>query len=74
MCTFYMPLNKADKFYVGKQTAEEYAQQFIEGVGFLERMGVNIKLGKVAGVDWDKVWKGVKKMTGITGGKGKDEL
>lgn len=74
MCTFYMPLDKVDKFYVNKQTAKEYAQQFVKDVGFLEWMGVNVKLGKVAGVDWDKVWKGVKKMIGIAGAKGKDEL
>lgn len=75
MCTFYMPLAKRDNFFVGKYTAEEYAKQF-DNNGFLERMGMDIKLGKVGGVDWDKVWRGLKKSVGLSGTatKGKDEL
>jgi hypothetical protein len=74
MCTFYMPLSKQDKFFVGKQTAEEYLQSFAADAGFLERMGVEIDLSKLSGVHWKKVWKGIKKTVGLGQGKGKDEL
>lgn len=71
MCTFYMPLSNEHKFYLGKQTAEEYAMQYATDTGFWENMGVNVSLGKVGGVDWSKVWRGVKKSVGFSG---KDEL
>jgi hypothetical protein len=74
MCTFYMPLSKQDKFFVGKQTAEEYSQSFATDAGFLERLGVEINLGKMGGVDWEKVWRGIQKTVGLGNGKGKDEL
>lgn len=66
-----MPLSKADKFFVGRQTTEEYAQQFAADMGYLERMGVNISLGNVGGINWGKLWRGVQKSAGLNG---KEEL
>ena len=75
MCTFYMPLTKQDKFYVGEMNTEEYANSFDKNAGFLYNMGVEINLGKVRGVDLGNVWRGAKKAMGLNvSSKKKDEL
>lgn len=39
MCTYYVPLAKRDKFFMGKPTTEEYAKEFANA-GALERFGI----------------------------------
>lgn len=46
MCTYYMPLTKRDKFFLGKKTTEEYANEF-NNMAVLERMGINLDLRKL---------------------------
>ena len=75
MCTFYMPLSQEKKFYLGKQTTEEYAQEFSND-GFLKKIGVDIDFDKfTGGIDFRKVLRGLKKTIGFDiMNKGKDEL
>eukprot|EP00970_Alexandrium_tamarense_P001347 scaffold139_cov199-Alexandrium_tamarense.AAC.27 len=78
MCTFYMPLTKRNKFFLGKQTAEEYAQTF-HSVGFFEKMGIdftefsNVKVG---GINFSNVLTGAKRALGMGAANtaGKSEL
>ncbi|KAL3803490.1 hypothetical protein HJC23_014038 [Cyclotella cryptica] len=78
MCTFYMPLSKVDKFYVGKPTAAEYAKRFDKDMGFLEKIGIDtaaFSTRKIPGVDLSNVWRGSKKALGLKDfSKGKEEL
>jgi len=78
MCTFYMPLTKQDKFYMGKPSTAEYLERF-ESYNWHERFGINFD--KVAGltifgISPAKVARGLGRMISF-GGKGKgagDEL
>ncbi|KAL7550849.1 hypothetical protein ACHAWF_014046 [Thalassiosira exigua] len=71
MCTYYMPLSKRDKFYMGKETTEEYAKQF-EGASMWEFMGVSIGGGgewSIGGFNLGNVFRGAKRALGMGGNK-----
>ncbi|KAL7536045.1 hypothetical protein ACHAXR_006883 [Thalassiosira sp. AJA248-18] len=78
MCTYYMPLTKRDKFFMGKTTTEEYAKDF-DNVSMLERMGIVFDDGlSIGGINFGNVFRGVKKALGMGGSttseKKSDEL
>jgi len=75
MCTYYMPLSKRDKFYMGKTTTEEYAKDF-ENVGMLGRMGIEFggdgSGPTIGGINLDNVFRGMKKALGLGGSSTKN--
>lgn len=78
MCTYYMPLGKEGKFYMGKHTTDEYAKRF-ENATFFEMLGINFDAAgniRLGGVNFGKVLKGMKKTLGLGGGRSasSDEL
>eukprot|EP00578_Thalassiosira_sp_NH16_P031844 CAMPEP_0181079684 /NCGR_PEP_ID=MMETSP1071-20121207/2161_1 /TAXON_ID=35127 /ORGANISM="Thalassiosira sp., Strain NH16" /LENGTH=309 /DNA_ID=CAMNT_0023161103 /DNA_START=103 /DNA_END=1032 /DNA_ORIENTATION=+ len=68
MCTYYMPLTKRDKFYMGKTKTEEYAKNF-EHAGMMKRMGVVFdgEALTIGGINMGNVLRGVKRALGLGG-------
>mmetsp|Transcript_39845 Transcript_39845/g.83761 ORF Transcript_39845/g.83761 Transcript_39845/m.83761 type:complete len:306 (-) Transcript_39845:94-1011(-) len=68
MCTYYMPLSKRDKFYMGKPTTEEYAKQF-ENAGTMEFFGIEFDDHGVSffGINVGNVFRGIKRAVGLGG-------
>ncbi len=65
MMSKMQPLRKWEQFFLGNPTAEEYAASFSES-GANGRAGMNWK--NVGGINFRKVWKGLKKAVGINVG------
>ncbi|KAL9189395.1 hypothetical protein ACHAXT_009070 [Thalassiosira profunda] len=70
MCTYYMPLSKHDKFYMGHPTTAKYAEQFA-GAGTLERWGIVFDGGgfSLGGVNFGNVVRGLKRAVGLGGSR-----
>jgi len=64
MCTYYMPLGKEGKFYMGKHPTHDYAKRF-ESATLWEKLGVNFDAAgniRLGGVNFRKVFKGIRKV------------
>lgn len=57
MCTYYMPLSKRDKFYMGKTTMEIHAKKFENNGSMMHNMGLDVTFGNG--------WRGIQKALGI---------
>jgi len=82
MCTYYMPLAKRDKFYMGKQTTEVFAANF-DNATWLNMIGIEFDKDDalvIGGWHVRNVFRGIKKAVGLGGGRsgksadGGDEL
>lgn len=62
------PLRKTEQFFLGNPTSEEYVASLLESLNS-NRVGVN--WNNALGINFNKVWKGLKRAVGISGGVGK---
>lgn len=82
MCMYYVPLSKKEAFYVGNELTEEYGAQFVDQSAVEKFFGfsydnLSFKLPSIGfgGTKFSNVFKGLKKLLGITGKtSGKEEL
>lgn len=79
MCTYYMPLAKRDKFFMGKPITEEYAKEF-NNSSWLQQWGIDFGSMDggltIGGINLRNVFKGIMKAVGLGGSSAKtsDEL
>lgn len=72
MCTYYMPLTKRDKFYMGKPITEEYAKEFVN-LSQMQRMGFDFNLPGIS-IRFGNIGRGIKKALGMGGGSSKKSV
>eukprot|EP00579_Thalassiosira_antarctica_P008677 CAMPEP_0201889628 /NCGR_PEP_ID=MMETSP0902-20130614/30446_1 /ASSEMBLY_ACC=CAM_ASM_000551 /TAXON_ID=420261 /ORGANISM="Thalassiosira antarctica, Strain CCMP982" /LENGTH=296 /DNA_ID=CAMNT_0048420265 /DNA_START=99 /DNA_END=989 /DNA_ORIENTATION=- len=70
MCTYYMPLSKRDKFYMGKPITEEYAKEF-DNLSQMQMMGFDFNVSGIS-IRVANVVRGMKKALGMGGGSKKE--
>ena len=79
---YYVPLSKKEIFYVGNELTEKYGAQFVDKSAVEKFFGFSyddfsFKLPSIGfgGTKFSNVFKGLKKLLGITGKtSGKEEL